>query len=89
MAGPTTAPRPPGPRPATPPQATAAIHRPGVNRGIQAAAHKIVIYGGAGKYLKFLEAVKNRTDQTEAIEKAYGVKVEDIEKTWKDYAARQ
>ena len=48
MAGPTTAPRPPGPRPATPPQATAAIHRPGVNRGIQAAAHKIVIYGGAG-----------------------------------------
>jgi hypothetical protein len=48
-----------------------------------------LIYGGGNKYLKFLEAVKNRTDQTEALEKAYGVKIEDIEKTWKDYAARQ
>lgn len=48
-----------------------------------------LIYGGGGKYLKFLEAVKGRTDQTEALEKAYGVKIEDIERTWKDYAARQ
>jgi len=48
-----------------------------------------LIYGGPDKYQKFLKGVKNRQDQTEALEKAYGVKIKQIELVWKNYAARQ
>ena len=55
MAGPTTAPKPPGPRPPGPPPtnggmktATIPTQRAGISRGLQVAAHKIVVYGPGG-----------------------------------------
>jgi hypothetical protein len=48
-----------------------------------------LVAAGADKYLKFVQALKDRTEQTEALEKAYGAKLEDVERGWKDYAARQ
>jgi len=48
-----------------------------------------LIAAGPDKYLKFIAALKSRVDQTEALEKAYGSKIEDIERGWKEYAARQ
>ena len=44
---------------------------------------------GPGKYLKFLRGLKDRQDQTEALEKACGSKLQNIEAVWKSYAARQ
>ncbi len=53
------------------------------------AVTNALIYGGAPKYQKFLKAVKSRQDQAEALEKAYAVKIAQLELFWKNYALRQ
>jgi hypothetical protein len=48
-----------------------------------------LINGGPDKYLTFVRALKQRADQVEALEKAYGVKLPEIEAFWKNAALNQ
>jgi hypothetical protein len=53
------------------------------------SVNSALIYGGATKYQSLIKRIKNREDQTEALEKAYGQKIKQVELVWKNWAANQ
>jgi len=53
------------------------------------SVNSALIYGGATKYQSLIRRIKSREDQTEALEKAYGQKIKQIELVWKNWAANQ
>ncbi len=53
------------------------------------SVNSALLYGGAAKYQSLVKRIKSRQDQTEALEKAYGQKIKQIELVWKNWAANQ